>query len=62
MEKIVCIILILLMIFSISIFCSMLALFIWEAYEKNTNTLFIIIPSFIFLGWYFTSFLKHNKD
>lgn len=45
----------------ILIFCSMIIFSLIECYKLNSNTLFIIIPMYIFFGWYFTSYLKHNK-
>ena len=46
---------------AILIFCSMVVISLVECYKLNPNTLFIMIPMYIFFGWYFTCYLKHNK-
>ena len=51
---------IILVTFAISIFCSMIALSLIECYKLNPNTLFVIIPCYVLLGWYFTIYLKHK--
>lgn len=59
-ENLLGLLMIILVIFLIMILGSMIILSLVECYNKNSNLLFIMIPIYIFFGWYFTRYLKHN--
>ena len=60
LENLLGLIMIILVILAVLIFISMIILSLVECYNKNSNLLFIIIPIYIFFGWYFTRYIKHN--